>query len=134
MSRAPRQRIQVGIPGFDEIVHGGLRRDGSIHGGGRDGGQQDRWGRFRLRTLVERSAWSVVVATTPDSTSRRAENRENHADHQHDVGVGPRRGAGLSAGSFPRPALRTGRARLRASGSPRVHAVLAHGVEICPPR
>ena len=84
MSRAPRQRIQVGIPGFDEIVHGGLRRDGSIHGGGRDGGQQDRWGRFRLRTLVERSAWSVVVATTPDSTSRRAENRENHADHQHD--------------------------------------------------
>src|SRR5450759_2373678 len=38
------------------------------------------------------------------------------------VGVGPRRGAGLSAGPFPRPALRTGRATLAASGSPRVHA------------
>src|SRR3979490_1874493 len=34
------------------------------------------------------------------------------------VGVGPRRGASLTAGPFPRPALRTGRARLRASGSP----------------
>jgi hypothetical protein len=39
-----------------------------------------------------------------------------------DVGVGLRRGAGLSAGPFPQPALRTGRARLHASGSPRVHA------------
>jgi hypothetical protein len=38
------------------------------------------------------------------------------------VGVGLRRGAGLSAGPFPQPALRTGRARLHASGSPRVHA------------
>ena len=43
------------------------------------------------------------------------------------VGVGPGRGVGLSAGPAPRPALRTGHARL-ASGSPRIHAALAHGV------
>jgi hypothetical protein len=38
--------------------------------------------------------------------------------------VGSDRGAvsALSAGPFPRPALRTGRARSHASGSPRVHA------------
>jgi hypothetical protein len=50
------------------------------------------------------------------------------------VGVGPRRGAGLSTGPFPRPALQTGRARLRASGSPRDQAALAHGVSIRAPR
>ena len=38
------------------------------------------------------------------------------------VGVGPRRGADLAVGPFPRPALRTGRATLAASGSPRAHA------------
>jgi hypothetical protein len=32
--------------------------------------------------------------------------------------VGPGRGVGVTAGPFPRPALRTGRARSRASGSP----------------
>jgi hypothetical protein len=37
--------------------------------------------------------------------------------------VEPRRGAGISPGPFPRSALRTGRARHHASGSPRVHAV-----------
>ena len=36
------------------------------------------------------------------------------------VGVGPGRPASLSTGGFPRPALRTGRATLTASGSPRV--------------
>src|SRR5687768_10668057 len=38
------------------------------------------------------------------------------------VGVGPRRGAEVAPGPFPRPALRTGRATLTASGSPHVHA------------
>lgn len=37
--------------------------------------------------------------------------------------VGPGRGAGLSAGPFPWPALRTRRARLHAPGSPPVHVV-----------
>src|ERR1019366_8736638 len=36
------------------------------------------------------------------------------------VGVGPGRPSSLSTGGFPRPALRTGRATLTASGSPRV--------------
>jgi KaiC/GvpD/RAD55 family RecA-like ATPase len=27
MSLAPRERIQAGTPGFDEIVHGGLRTE-----------------------------------------------------------------------------------------------------------
>jgi hypothetical protein len=39
---------------------------------------------------------------------------------QFGVGVGPGRPASLSTGGFPRPALRTGRATLTASGSPRV--------------
>jgi hypothetical protein len=38
------------------------------------------------------------------------------------VGVGPGRGSGVSSGPFPRPALRTGRASLPASGAPRVPA------------
>jgi hypothetical protein len=47
------------------------------------------------------------------------------------VGVGSRRGAGVSAGPFPRSALRTGLACLHASGSPQVHAAsLVHGVGI----
>ena len=59
------------------------------------------------------------------------------------VGVGPERPAGLSAGGFLRPALRTGRATFTASGSPRVQAAgaagpgvgsLAHGVGILVPR
>jgi hypothetical protein len=57
------------------------------------------------------------------------------------VGVGSRRGAGLSVGPSPRPALRTGRATLTASGSPRAHAAagdpdgsLAQGVGIRLPR
>src|ERR1039458_3911005 len=58
------------------------------------------------------------------------------------VGVGPGRPASLSTGGFPRPALRTGRATLTASGSPRVHAagagdpdsMLVHGVGIRVPR
>ena len=50
------------------------------------------------------------------------------------VGVGPGRGAGVPTGPFPRPALRTGLARFRASGSPRDHAVSAHGVGIFVPR
>ena len=36
----------------------------------------------------------------------------------HLARVGTRRGVGVTAGPFPRPALRTGRARSRASGSP----------------
>ena len=36
--------------------------------------------------------------------------------------VGPRRGAGVTAGPSPRPALRTRRACLHAPGSPRAHA------------
>lgn len=49
----------------------------------------------------------------------------------------------LSLGPLPRPALRTGRARLRASGAPRVYVVVAaddpasrlvHGVGIRAPR
>jgi hypothetical protein len=58
-----------------------------------------------------------------------------------DVGVGPGRPVSLSAGGFPRPALRTGRATSTASGSPRGHAagagipvVLDHGVGILVPR
>ena len=39
---------------------------------------------------------------------------------QFGVGVGPGRPASLSTGGFPRPALRTGRATLTASGSPHV--------------
>jgi hypothetical protein len=58
------------------------------------------------------------------------------------VGVGPGRPARLSPGGFPRPALRTGRATLPASGSPRGHAAgaggpvvsLGHGVGILAPR
>jgi hypothetical protein len=52
------------------------------------------------------------------------------------VGVGSRRGTGVAVGPFPRPALRTGRAALTASGSPAVHAIagLAHGVGIRVPR
>ena len=38
------------------------------------------------------------------------------------VGVGPGRPVSFSAGGFPRPALRTGRATSTASGSPCVHA------------
>jgi hypothetical protein len=37
-----------------------------------------------------------------------------------DVGVGPGRGVGIAPGSFPRPALRTGRATFIASGAPRI--------------
>jgi hypothetical protein len=40
----------------------------------------------------------------------------NPGDHL--ARVGARRGVGVTAGPFPRPALRTGRARSRASGSP----------------
>lgn len=40
-----------------------------------------------------------------------------------DVGVGPGRGAGIAPGPFPRPALRTGRATLIASGAPRTATV-----------
>src|SRR5690606_23397348 len=41
------------------------------------------------------------------------------------VGVGLGRGSGFSPGPFPRPALRTRRAPLDATGSPRVHAIAA---------
>jgi len=59
-----------------------------------------------------------------------------------DCGVGPRRGASFSAGPFPRPAPRTGRARLGASSSPQVpcglcgipHPVAGHGDGIFDPR
>jgi hypothetical protein len=52
------------------------------------------------------------------------------------VGVGPGRPTSLSAGGFPRPALRTGRAALTASGSPQAHASasVAHGVGMRLPR
>jgi hypothetical protein len=57
------------------------------------------------------------------------------------VGVGPGRPACLAAGGFPRPALRTGRAALTASGSPRVPVgyaaavgTLAQGVGMVCPR
>lgn len=55
----------------------------------------------------------------------------------HVVGVGPRRGAGISAGRLLGPPLRTGRAAYTASSSPRARAVdyaasfsvlAAHGV------
>ena len=50
------------------------------------------------------------------------------------VGVGPGRPVSFSAGGFPRPALRTGRATSTASGFRCVHAavvvVLFHGVGI----
>jgi hypothetical protein len=39
--------------------------------------------------------------------------------------VGPRRGVNLSAGPFPRPALRTGRASSSASGSPQAQVMRA---------
>ena len=60
----------------------------------------------------------------------------------HVVGVGPGRGVGISANPFPRPALRTRRANLSATGSPRIHATVAvmsvslavHGVLIFVPR
>ena len=41
-----------------------------------------------------------------------------------DVGVGPGRGSGIAPGPFPRPALRTGRATLIASGAPRIAAAM----------
>jgi hypothetical protein len=47
-----------------------------------------------------------------------------------DVGVGPGRGAGITPGPFPRPALRTGRATLIASGAPRT-AVLCRNRGSC---
>jgi hypothetical protein len=58
------------------------------------------------------------------------------------VGVGPERLANISVGGFLRPALRTGRATLTASGSPRSHAigasdpdcVIVHGVGMRAPR
>jgi hypothetical protein len=40
------------------------------------------------------------------------------------VGVGPGRGVGIAPGSFPRPALRTGRATFIASGAPRIAAAM----------
>jgi hypothetical protein len=42
------------------------------------------------------------------------------AARAEDVGVGPGRGVGIAPGSFPRPALRTGRATFIASGAPRI--------------
>ena len=53
-----------------------------------------------------------------------------------EVGVGPGRGAGLSAGPFPWPALRTGRATFTASGSPpgSSQTVLEQPVPQYPPR
>jgi hypothetical protein len=58
------------------------------------------------------------------------------------VGVGPERPANISAGGSLRPALRTGRATLTASGSPRSYAivtadpdcVIVHGVRMRAPR
>ena len=58
------------------------------------------------------------------------------------VGVGPERPFDISADGSLRPALRTGRAILTASGSPRVYAndaddsfsMLVHGVGIRAPR
>ena len=59
-----------------------------------------------------------------------------HGGGQIGVGVGPGRPTSLSAGGFPRPALRTGRATLTASGSPQAHASasVAHGVGMRLPR
>lgn len=88
------------------------------------------------------------VATCQPTTIREKTSMTNAAYTQPEnvrirvVGVGPGRGAGVSTGPFPGPALRTGRARFRASGSPRVHAVVAadsvalavQGVVICVPR
>ena len=54
MSPAPRERIQVGIPGFDEIVHGGLPRGRSTLVAGATGtgktvfGLQFLWGGAQL--------------------------------------------------------------------------------------
>jgi KaiC/GvpD/RAD55 family RecA-like ATPase len=54
MSAAPRERIQVGIPGFDEIVHGGLPRGRSTLLAGATGtgktvfGLQFLWGGAHL--------------------------------------------------------------------------------------
>ena len=59
-----------------------------------------------------------------------------HTGGQVGVGVEPGRPTSLSAGGFPRPALRTGRAALTASGSPQAHASasVAHGVGMRLPR
>ena len=62
------------------------------------------------------------TSSTPSITSTTTVDvqRENQRDNDTDgVGVGPGRGVGLSAGPFPRAALRTGRASSPASGSPR---------------
>ena len=67
------------------------------------------------------------IEVEPDTTD---------AGGQVGVGVGPGRPTSLSAGGFPRPALRTGRAALTASGSPQAHASasVAHGVGMRLPR
>jgi hypothetical protein len=71
-----------------------------------------------------------LSADDPPRVDVEDEGEEDHTfpAAQVGVGVGPRRDAGLSAGPFPGPALRNGRAALTASGSPRIHAVLAHCV------
>ncbi len=47
------------------------------------------------------------------------------------VGVGPGRPVSFSAGGFPRPALRTGRATSTASGSPCAHATTSGSACVC---
>jgi hypothetical protein len=88
----------------------------------------------QLRLSVSLLACEQVADPVPsDDVDDRVSNPL--APGEVGVGVRPRRGAGFSAGPFPRSALRTGRARLHASGSPQVHAaLLAHGVGIRLPR
>ena len=66
----------------------------------------------------------------PADSHQPGELRLAHLLRQPRVGVEPGRVATLSGDCFPDPLPRTGRARSRASGSPRAHSVVAHGVRL----
>ena len=91
-----------------------------------------------------------VLSRVNGSTNNAATARVEHATaidlafsrRMLRVGVGPERPANISVGGSLRPALRTGRATLAASGSPRSYAivtadpdcVIVHGVGMRAPR
>ena len=124
--RCPAVGVQRELPGRDAVAGEGVgdERFGELAGLGASDGPPDD-----------------VAAEDVDDHQQVVELAPRRA-LKLGVGVGPQRPVRLSTGGFLRPALRTGRARSRASGSPRGHAAgaggpvvaLVHGVGILAPR
>ena len=141
-------RVVVVIDGTNHLLRVGATRCGPRRGGHRRRGGPTTWCGPARRDAHQPSSTTCGTGRAgrlcgPDVPSSRSGpvggTRPTWCSRG---GIGPGRGASVSAGPFPRPVPRTGRATSTASGSPRVplgYATtvvvdLLHGVGIAAPR